>query len=187
MSDRGASASVLAEIQKSQIRPFHLFEGVFDGGTVRFCDNTYNITWDSYEWVAAGHLISYDAIEESSDIQATGCSVTLSGMNGEVTAIAIDEDLADKVVKIYRGFFDSSNAIISDPLLIFKGRSEGATFSEDPDNGTSVVNLEVISHFVDYDKVAGRRTNNKEQQRYFPADKFCEFIPNLVNAVIQWE
>lgn len=187
MSDRNAEAAFLTEIQKSNTRPFHLFEGDFDGGTVRFTDNTYDIDWGGNLWISAGHLIAFDAIEESADLQATGCNITLSGMNDEVIALTIDEDLADKVIKIWRGFFDADNVIIQDPLMIFKGRSDGATFSEDPDEGSAMVSLAAISHFVDYEKVAGRRTNDKEQQKYFPGDYFAEFVASLTNKVIQWE
>lgn len=183
---RALATDTALEIQKSMLRPFHLFQGDFNDGTVRFTDNTYDLELMGATWLSVGHLIAFDTVEESGDLQATGCTINLSGMNEEVIALVVDQDLADKPITIYRGFFDPNNAIIT-PVQIFRGRSDGGTFSENTDDGTSVVSLRGINQFVDYEKVNGRRTNDKEQQFHYPGDRFCKFIAELTNKVIEWE
>ncbi len=49
----------------------------------------------------------------------------------------------------------------------------------------STVNLAVVSHWADFDKKNGRKTNNTSQQRFFSADVGMDFSSETVQD-IKW-
>ena len=68
---------------------------------------------------------------------------------------------------------DSSNALIADPFVFYKGNIESFTIGES--DTTSFVNLSIVSHWADFDKKNGRKTNNTSQQRFFSTDVGMDF------------
>ena len=52
-------------------------------------------------------------------------------------------------------------------------------------NQSSVVNLKIVSHWADFDKESGRRTNNISQQRFFSSDVGFDFASEMVQD-IKW-
>lgn len=187
MPQRDATNDFITEIEKSQTSAFHLFKGEFDDGDLLLTDAIRPITFNSETYTGLGHFISYDSIEETAALQTTGVTISLSGVPQEMVDLVIDQDLVDKRVSIYRGYFDSSGSVIVDPILIFRGRSDGGSFVENIDDGTAIISLAVASHWVDYDKTNGRRSNHKEQLSLFPDDDFFSFVPTLVDKVITWK
>ena len=87
------------------------------------------------------------------------------------------------MVLIYRGFLNDSNALISDPFLLYSGTIDTFTISEKGKDST--VNLQVVSHWADFDKTNGRKTNNTSQQRFFSADVGMDFASQTVQD-IKW-
>jgi hypothetical protein len=86
-------------------------------------------------------------------------------------------------IDIFRGFLNDSNALIADPFLIYKGKIDSFTIQE-KDN-ESVVNLSIVSHWADFDKKNGRKTNNTSQQRFFSTDVGMDFSSQTV-LDIRW-
>lgn len=193
MPQRDATPEVLTEIAKSQIRQFHLFKGEFDDGTLYLADSSRPITFEGQPYISLGHFITFDTIEEEADLQTTGVNVTLSGVPAEMVALVINQDLVDKRLSIYRGFIDENGSIVTDPLLIFRGRTDGGTFNESIDSedgepdGKAVISITAVNHWVDFEKTNGRRTNHKEQLNLFPGDEFFSFVADLVDKVITWK
>ena len=89
----------------------------------------------------------------------------------------------EKEAEVYKGFLNSSEAVIADPFLLFKGRIE--SFSIDESINNSNANIVVASHWSDFSKIEGRKTNTGSQQLHFPADKGFEFASQTVQD-IKW-
>ena len=73
--------------------------------------------------------------------------------------------------------------MIADPILLYKGTIDGFDINEK--NTESFVNLKVVSHWADFDKVAGRKTNSASQQRFFSSDVGFDFSSEMVQD-IKW-
>ena len=73
---------------------------------------------------------------------------------------------------------DSSESLIADPFLLYKGQID--TFSITETEKESLVNLSVVSHWSDFNKVSGRKTNNSSQQRFFSTDVGFDFSSQTV-------
>jgi hypothetical protein len=53
---RALTDDVIAELEKSSLKPFLLFEGEFLSGMVRAWSGVGDLTWDERTWVGTGHL-----------------------------------------------------------------------------------------------------------------------------------
>jgi hypothetical protein len=89
----------------------------------------------------------------------------------------------NKEARVYRGFLDDSQALITDPFLLFDGRISSFTLEENAT--TSSVNVIISSHWADFEKVSGRRTADNTQKLYFPNDKGMEFASKTAQK-IKW-
>jgi len=84
---------------------------------------------------------------------------------------------------MYRGFLNDSNALIADPFLIYKGTID--TFGISESETASSVTLRIVSHWADFEKTNGRKTNNTSQQRFFSSDVGMNFSSQTVQD-IKW-
>jgi hypothetical protein len=86
-------------------------------------------------------------------------------------------------VTIHRGFLDDSNALIADPFLLYKGTID--TFEVSEKGKESNIIFKIVSHWADFDKLNGRKTNNTSQQRFFSTDVGMDFSSQTVQD-IKW-
>ena len=78
---------------------------------------------------------------------------------------------------------NDSNSLIADPFLFYKGKIDGFSISET--DTASTVNLGIVSHWADFEKKNGRKTNNTSQQRFFSTDVGMNFSSETV-LDIKW-
>ena len=67
--------------------------------------------------------------------------------------------------------------------MLFKGRIESFSINESIKN--SKVNVSIASHWSDFSKVEGRKTNTGSQQLHFSGDLGFEFASQTVQD-IKW-
>ena len=89
----------------------------------------------------------------------------------------------DREIEIYKAFLDSSESLVSSPLLIFNGRLNNPSIKEDVDNGTSTLSFTASSLFVDFDKINARFTNNESQQSFFVGDTGMRYSSVIVKEL----
>ena len=96
---------------------------------------------------------------------------------------ALNENIVNDSVVIYRGLLDANNSIIADPLLLYQGTIDTYAISESENE--SALGLTVVSHWADFEKKSGRLTNKNSQQRFFSTDVGMEFSSQTV-LDIKW-
>ena len=183
---RSLTTAIKNQLATNDIRPVHLI-------TIGF-STTINITDCSFPLTSSvsGSSVTYDSsdfilgisnFEEKTDITKATLNLTLSGADQSFISIVLNENVVNDSVIIYRGLLDSSNSLIADPILLYEGTIEGFEINET--KTTSFVNLKVVSHWADFDKKAGRKTNNTSQQRFFANDVGFAFASEIVKD-IKW-
>ncbi len=183
--DRGATASVLTEIAAPACRPIHLLKVVLSTDTLYFTDAYRTIVWDGQTWLALGHFLSFGDIEESGGVEVSSCTIGLSGVDQTYLSIFLSQDFIDREVSIWKGFLDASMSVITSPVLIFNGRINKPGLTEDPTAGTCTLAVEASSHWVDFQRIPGRHTNDTEQQIWYPGDRGFEFASDKA-AQLKW-
>ena len=181
MAGRTMSTAMRTEVAKAQNQPYHLFALELDSGTLYVTDAYRTVVWGGNSYQATGHLLGFDGIHETSDLQVTEARVSLSGVDQVYVSVALAEDTIDRRLRIWKGFLDSTDAVIVDPVEIFSGQCDAPAVEEDPDSGTCVVTLTASNHFGDFTRRAGRRSNSTVQQVFFPNDQGFGFVTAIVN------
>ena len=183
---RGLSSSVKTELATGNIAPVHLIDLNF--ATPQYLtDCSFNLTssisGSSRTYTASGHILNIGNSQEGSKPIKNSLNLTLSGVDQSFISIALNENIINATVQIYRAFLNSSNAIISDPFLLFDGFID--QYSIEDDTTTANIGLNITSHWGNFEKVSGRRTSDTSQQRFFSGDKGFEFSALTVQD-IRW-
>jgi len=166
---RGLSSSITTELQNQNIKPIVLVEILFP--TPQRITNHYkDITFNSNTYTASGHLLSITTKAENAEVDTSSFQIELSGADNTFIAIVLNNVVSNDNVNIDIAFLNSSDAII-DSFTYDKGFLD--SFSIDTNKGILVLNCS--SHFADFSRVQGRKTNNGSQQRFFTGDVGFEF------------
>ena len=183
MANRGSSTAFRTEIVKDQSKPCHLIE-VYLQETHYVTDCFKDVVYNSNTYSSLGFFLNFDGIEESSQISATGITLTLSGVDQTYTNLLLTQKYVDRKVIIRKAFINTSNALVSDPVIIFDGRIDNAVINEDADTGLASVAVTVSNQFADFEKVTGRFLNHQNQQLYYPGDKGLEYADQLIKDIV---
>ena len=109
--------------------------------------------------------------------------VSLSGVDQTYIAVALNENIINDNVFIYRGYLDANLALISDPFLLFYGTIDEYKITDTTQ--TATINLTVTSHWGNFSKTNGRTTTDNSQKRFFSGDKGMEYSALTVRD-IKW-
>lgn len=181
MADRGMTAAVITEAEKSQNKPFNLVEIYFTTGTVYFTDSDRNITWNSNTYLAAGSFLTFSQINEQNALTVSDIEVQLSGVDRTYLTTILDETFMDRELIIRKGFFNDSNAVVVDPIIIYSGKMDQPNIIESSDGCT--ISVTVANLFVDFQKTNARFTNNESQKLYFPSDNGFAYAHQIIKEI----
>ena len=160
---------------------------VYDGNQIPFSDNSFDLTssisGSSKTYTASPFLISVPEFEEQTDVSKSSINILLSGADTTFISVVLNENIVNDTVELFRGFLDSNNALIADPILLYSGNID--TFQIEESTNSSSINLAVVSHWADFEKKSGRQTNNNSQQRFFSTDVGMDFASQTV-LDIKW-
>ncbi len=183
---RGLTSSVKTELATGNIDPVLLVELGFSTPvylTNASFDITSSVSGSSRTYLSNGHLKGITGVSETNAPSKNSLVVSLSGVDQTYISIALNENIINDNVFIYRGFLDSNLAVISDPFLLFYGTIDEYKITDTTQ--TAKLNLTVTSHWGNFSKTSGRTTSDNSQQRFFSGDKGMEFSALTVRD-IRW-
>jgi hypothetical protein len=181
---RPMSSDVLDAITSTLIRPAIFVEANFTSGPIYVWSGIGTISWDGKDWTGLGSLGSVSVIEEGSDVQAKGITLTLSGIDTTLLNGVLTEFKVGLPVLVYLGMFDSNGDLIADPIISWAGRTDQPTIEMDGSSATISINCE--NRLVEMNVSLDRRYTNEDQRRYYPDDRGFEFVPSIQEVTINW-
>lgn len=183
---RGLTSAVKTELATGVIDPVLLIKIGFASAvylTNAPFDLTSSVSGSSQTYLANGHLKNISNVNETNKPTKNTLGLNLSAVDQTYVSIALNENIINDEVYIYRGFLDDSNALIADPFLLFFGTIDEYKISDSVDKASIV--LQVTSHWGNFSKTSGRHTTDNSQQRFFSGDKGMEFSALTVRD-IKW-
>ena len=183
---RGLSSAVKTELATGNISPILL---VYIGfATPLYLTNsgfplTSSVSGSSQTYTASGHLRGITNVSETNKPSKNSLAISLSAVDQTYVSVVLNENVINKEVKIWRGYLDSSSAIIADPFLLYYGTIDEYKITDTTDSATIVLNI--TSHWGNFDRQSGRTTTDNSQQRFFSSDKGMEFSA-LNTKDIRW-
>ena len=183
---RALTTAIKNELATNDIKPFHLLTIGFST-PVNFTDCGFPLTsaisGSSVTYSSSSFIIGVSDFTEEIDVTKSTITISLSGADQSFISTVLNENITNDTVTIFRGLLDDNNSIIADPFLLYKGNIENFSINESTKD--SVVNISVVSHWADFEKKNGRKTNNTSQQRFFSTDVGMEFSSQTV-LDIKW-
>ena len=183
---RALTTAVKNEIATNDIRPIHLITiGFSTPVNITDCSFplTSSVSGSSVTYSASSHLIGISDFSEQTDVSKSSIRLTLSGADQTFISTVLNESVINDTVTIHRGLLDDDNTIFADPFLLYKGSIENFEIQEQPKSST--LSLSIVSHWADFNKKNGRKTNNTSQQRFFSTDVGMDFSSQTVQD-IKW-
>ena len=175
---RGLSSAITTELQNQNIKPIILLEILFP--TPQRITNHYkDITHNSNTYTSSGHLLSIGAKGEKAELDVGNFQIELSAVDSSFVAIVLNNNVSNDEVTIDIGLLNSSDALIG-TFNYDIGFIE--SFSIDTDKAK--LTLSCTSHFSDFSRISGRKTNEGSQQNFFSTDKGMEFSALTVQDLI---
>ena len=183
---RSLTTAIKNELATNDIRPVHLITIGF-ATPVNITDCSFNLTssvsGSSVTYSSSDFVLGISNHTEETDITKSSVSINLSGADQTFISVVLNENVINDSVTIYRGLLSSNNTLIADPFLLYKGNIESFDIEENDKNST--VGLSIVSHWADFEKKNGRKTNNTSQQRFFSTDVGMDFASQTVQD-IKW-
>jgi len=183
---RSLTTAVKNELATNDIRPVHLITIGFST-PVNLTDCSFSLTssvsGSSVIYLASDFVLGISNHSEQTDLTKATVNLTLSGADQTFISTVLNENVTNDTVDIYRGFLNDSNTLIADPFLLYKGNIESFSISEN--DTASSVGLSIVSHWADFEKKNGRKTNNTSQKRFFSTDVGMDFASQTVQD-IKW-
>tara|TARA_Y100000114_G_scaffold133853_1_gene133592 strand:+ start:2213 stop:2779 length:567 start_codon:yes stop_codon:yes gene_type:complete len=183
---RNLTSAVKTELATNDIRPVHLITIGFST-PVNLTDCSFSLTssvsGSSVTYSASDFILAVTNHTEETDVSKSSISIALSGADQTFISTVLNENVVNDSVDIFRGFLNDSNALISDPFLLYRGKIDSFDIAETDTD--SQVNLSIVSNWADFEKKNGRKTNNTSQQRFFSGDLGMDFSSQTVQD-IKW-
>ena len=183
---RALTTAIKTQLATNDIKPVHLITIGF-GTPVNITDCSFSLTssvsGSSVTYSASDFILSVSSFNEQTELSKSSLSLILSGADQTFISTVLNENVTNDVVTIFRGLLTSSNTLVSDPFLLYKGQIDEFDIQES--DTESIVELKIVSHWADFDKLNGRKTNNTSQQRFFSTDVGMDFSSETVQD-IKW-
>ena len=174
-----ATAAVLGD---DSIRMAHFLTFEF-ASTLRFTDYGHSITYGGNTYAAVNGFIDLSDPSESEDLRVNSLTVQMSGVEQSFISIFLTGLWVNRRALLQVAFLDSDDAVIGNPVSLFDGLISNFSISET--ENTSVVDIVIASHWADFERKAGRLTNNNSQQYLFSGDLGMQFSASVVTD-IKW-
>ncbi len=181
---RTLSSAMQTVATSEVVRPIVLVQCDFDSGALNLWNGIGNLTVSSVDYVGAGTLLNISIMKESADLAANGMSVTLSGVTEPLISKARDEDYQGRELKILLGAMDSSNSVISSPVIIFSGFMDTMTIQDAAE--TATISVTVENRLIEFQRSRIRRYTAEDQKIDYPTDKGLEFVAEIAEKEIVW-
>jgi hypothetical protein len=190
---RGLTSAVKTELATGNIDPVLLVDIDFDDEETEDSERVYltNASFDitssvsgtSRTYLANGHLRGITGVSETNAPSKNSLIVNLSGVDQTYISIALNQNIFNRDVYIYRGFLDANLSLIADPFLLFYGTIDEYKITDTTKSAS--INLTVTSHWGNFSKQSGRTTSDNSQRRFFSTDRGMEFSALTVSE-IKW-
>jgi hypothetical protein len=202
---RDISSTTVAELSKEVIAPFFAVDLDFDSAPLYLWSGYGDLVIDDKTYLGAGQFLDISSIAETTEMEAKGASITMSGIPSSFLSLALQEPYQGRECRIYFGVVLGSKGILQESgsflLLedgglfltedsgvnlteIFSGELDQMNIEENVDSAIITVTAENV--LIKLGRPIVRRFTNEDQKSRFPNDIGLEYIASLQEKEIFW-
>ncbi|BAQ69175.1 hypothetical protein NHU_02020 [Rhodovulum sulfidophilum] len=155
----------------------------FDTGDLAMFTGHGTVDWEGVTYLGAGQMLSVGEAQATSGEGIPGLSITLSGLDPEVVALAELEEFQRRRVTVFLALFDETGQIETADVL-FDGVADTMESDDGPDTATTTLALEPRSMAL------GRKFPfyylPEDQEKRFPGDQGFGLVQAIQNREDTW-
>lgn len=179
-----ATSAALAAAGAKNVYPALLGQLIALSGPVNLWTGRGTLTWAGITFQGAGQLLSFSGFDETSQIEARGITVEMSGFDPATLGLVLRELRHGQPITVWLALFTAAGELIVDPIKLWAGAVDtGAAETEGP---TAKVTVGAESKLLLLNVPADRRYTNEDQQRDHPGDTGFSFVPQIQERTIYW-
>ena len=182
---RGFPSAVLTALSQGHVALVTFAKLQFPSGTLYLHNSIGTYTWGGQDWLGVGDLGEISQIEEGADISPYKITLSLSGLDPDISGAALNEDYYLQPVTVYLGVLDSSDDLIADPTVVWEGAMDQMMLSVGAEGG-DVISLTAESELARFDKASNVKYTDAQQQNDYPGDLGFELLPLIEGAKLRW-
>ena len=181
MSSEGAAA-----LKSGGVELAMFVHAEFSGGDLRV--NTTRSDIEDLESPAnvyrgVGLIAGVDELRDSAK-EVSSVSITVSGLDPGVLAIALGKQVRGRPIRIYLGVLRASDLRLLDLVDVWAGQMSTMPIREE--GGTVAITLTAEHRGVLFARPKPVRYTDSDQQRLYPGDRCLEYIVSQSQAQDQW-
>lgn len=177
---RDITTSLLNSLDDPVVYPFLAIDIDFSSGPLYMWSGYGDLVIGSKTYLGAGQLLNVSSVEETTEIEAKGATITMSGIPSSFLSLALTEPYQGRECRIYFGMTSAP----ADYVEVFAGELDQMNISEEATSATVAVTVENI--LIKLERPVVRRFTSEDQKSRFPSDRGLEFVAGLQDKEVFW-
>ena len=183
---RTLTASIISELIKTGSDPQRvglLAKAELDSGDINIWGGLGDVVVGADTYTGAGDLLGVSEVEETEELRAAGISISLSGLTTSILSVALSEPYQGRPLTLFLAFFNSSGAVIGDPITVFTGTLDVMRIEASAETFTITATAE--NELVTLERKINRRYTPEDQKAVYSGDTFFDYIAGLQDQEIK--
>ena len=182
---RGFPSAVLDALSAQHVVLVTFTKLEFPSGTLYLHNSIGTYTWGGQDWLGTGDLGEISQIEEGADVSPYKITLSLSGLDPDISAAALTEDYYLQPVTVYLGVLDASDDLIADPTIIWEGAMDQMLVTVGAAGG-DVISLTAESELARFNKASNLKYTSAQLQNDFAGDLGFDLMADIEGAKLRW-
>lgn len=177
---RDITTQVSDALDDAVIAPFFAVDIDFDSSPLYVWTGYGDLVIGSKTYLGAGQLLNISSVSETTEMDAKGATLTMSGIPSSFLSLALQEPYQGRECRIYFGVTSSPSNYVE----VFSGELDQMNIEEQADSATISVTAENV--LIKLERPVVRRFTNEDQKSRFPTDRGLEYVASLQDKEIFW-
>lgn len=182
-----ARSGVPSEISDDVVYPFIMVKAMFQN-PLYLWTGQQDILFEGNTYLGEGAILSFDGVEETSDLGAVGITLGMAFSSNNVTADIMQKVVTDKYqgkpITVYLRLGTSTGGYAGDPIVLFDGFIDVMSVEDDGD--VASISLSAESSLIRLGRAHNRRYTHKDQQFYFAGDDGLLHVTGVQEKQVYW-
>ena len=149
---------------------------------VRLWSGLGEVVWETNTFTGAGNLIEITEVGATSNIEARGVGVALSGVGADLLELALETEYQNTPATIWLWVVGDEGQL--DGEVLFRGFADVMSMSEA--GTTNRIELTLESQLARLDRAAVEVYSQEDLNRRFPGDKGLEYLEEIQDKEFVW-
>ena len=182
---QGIDTAVLQRFDDDHVFVFFAVKAEFDTSTIAVHTSSGELSIGGTTYEGAGTLLNIESSTDDSDLKSDGITVSLNGMTPEVLTYALTENYQNRPITVLQGFLDASGSRVTGTMVLFKGRMQNISLSDDPEGNAAVV-VSAENRLIDLRRPSNLRYTKESQETVSSGDTGFNRVQSMVEKKIVW-